>query len=143
MDLSNLPKTTTKSKKRIGRGYGSGKGGHTVGKGQKGQKTRAGGTTKLLYSGTKSNKDFFRQTPWLRGKKRLKSHQAETYLIKSSQLSVFKAGDIVSLEALVKAKLISVKDSAKFPVKIVFDTDPQVKLDIQVPATKSVLQACK
>lgn len=39
--LNNLPKTTANSKRR-GRGYGSGKGGHTVGRGQKGQKSRSG-----------------------------------------------------------------------------------------------------
>lgn len=42
MDLSNLPKLKGKKRpaKRIGRGYGSGKGGHTVGRGSKGQKSR-------------------------------------------------------------------------------------------------------
>lgn len=41
--LNKLPKTKLKSKsKQVGRGYGSGKGGHTVGRGQKGQKSRSG-----------------------------------------------------------------------------------------------------
>ncbi len=42
MELHNLPKLkgTTRSAKRVGRGYGSGKGGHTSGRGQKGQKAR-------------------------------------------------------------------------------------------------------
>jgi len=31
-------KLITKKRKRVGRGYGSGKGGHTVGRGQKGKK---------------------------------------------------------------------------------------------------------
>jgi len=38
--LSNLKKNVTKSKKRIGRGYGSGVGGHTTNRGNKGQKAR-------------------------------------------------------------------------------------------------------
>jgi large subunit ribosomal protein L15 len=44
MDLHNLPKRKKRQKKakRIGRGYGSGRGGHTVGKGMKGQKSRSG-----------------------------------------------------------------------------------------------------
>ena len=55
--LSQIPKIKglKTSKKRVGRGYGSGKGGHTVGKGQKGQKTRSsvadwfeGGQTPLV-----------------------------------------------------------------------------------------------
>lgn len=42
MELQRLPKLKGKKRpaKRIGRGYGSGKGGHTVGRGQKGQKAR-------------------------------------------------------------------------------------------------------
>lgn len=42
--LSNLTKISgnLKKSKRVGRGYGSGKGGHTVGRGTKGQKSRAG-----------------------------------------------------------------------------------------------------
>ncbi len=40
MDLASLTKITQKPKKRVGRGYGSGKGGHTTGRGAKGQKVR-------------------------------------------------------------------------------------------------------
>lgn len=42
MELNRLPELKGKRKpaKRIGRGCGSGKGGHTVGRGQKGQKAR-------------------------------------------------------------------------------------------------------
>ena len=39
MNLSQLPRIVTKSKKRIGRGYGSGKA-KTAGRGTKGQKAR-------------------------------------------------------------------------------------------------------
>lgn len=42
MKLLQRTKIKKESSKRIGRGYGSGKGGHTVGKGTKGQRTRAG-----------------------------------------------------------------------------------------------------
>lgn len=43
MKLHELSKIKSyKSKKRIGRGYASGKGGHTVGRGVKGQKSRTG-----------------------------------------------------------------------------------------------------
>jgi large subunit ribosomal protein L15 len=51
VELHNLPKLKGKKRpaKRIGRGYGSGKGGHTVGRGQKGQKAR--GKIKLGFEG--------------------------------------------------------------------------------------------
>ncbi len=53
MDLSNLkaPKPNKKTKKRIGRGQGSGHGGHTVGKGHKGQKSRTGYKEKFWFEG--------------------------------------------------------------------------------------------
>lgn len=40
MELNKLSKLKRKTMKRVGRGYGSGKGGHTTGKGAKGQKIR-------------------------------------------------------------------------------------------------------
>ena len=132
-----------KKGKRIGRGYGSGKGGHTVGRGTKGQKSRSGGKTKLFFEGTKKNKDFFRRTPWLRGKSRLKSFQKDTVLLQTSALTSLKVGAVVDLKALVKAKLITEKESKQYKLKIVFDEKPGIKLDIQVPASKSVLESVK
>ena len=53
MDLSNLkaPKPTQKKRKRIGRGQGSGTGGHTVGRGHNGQKSRSGYKRKFWFEG--------------------------------------------------------------------------------------------
>ena len=50
-------------KKRVGRGYGSGHGGHESGRGTKGQNSRSGGGTRVGYEGG--------QTPiWMRFPKR-------------------------------------------------------------------------
>ena len=49
--LQKLAKTVTKSNKRVGRGYGSGKGGHTASRGQKGQKSRVGSKIPLWFEG--------------------------------------------------------------------------------------------
>lgn len=53
MNLSNLkaPKPNKKNKKRVGRGQGSGHGGHTVGRGHKGQKSRTGYKEKFWFEG--------------------------------------------------------------------------------------------
>ncbi len=53
MDLSNLKpaKGSTKSRKRIGRGVGSGYGGHSSTKGNKGQKSRAGASIPVWFEG--------------------------------------------------------------------------------------------
>lgn len=53
MDLSNLKpaKGSTRKKKRIARGVGSGKGGHSSTKGTKGQKSRAGARIPAWFEG--------------------------------------------------------------------------------------------
>lgn len=53
MDLSNLkaPEPNKKNRKRIGRGEGSGRGGHTVGRGHNGQRSRSGFTEKFWFEG--------------------------------------------------------------------------------------------
>lgn len=53
MELNNLEKIrgNRKRKKRVGRGVGSGKGAHTAGRGQKGQKSRGSGKVKLWFEG--------------------------------------------------------------------------------------------
>ena len=61
-----LVKHEGSKRKRLGRGYGSGKGGHTVGRGQKGQKTR--GKIGILFEGLKVKKSFIKRLPMLRGK---------------------------------------------------------------------------
>lgn len=68
--MIELPKIIAKRKKRIGRGIGSGKGGHTVGRGQKGQKTRD--NIGILFEGLKMKKSQIKKTPLLRGKGRFK-----------------------------------------------------------------------
>lgn len=53
MDLSNLkaPKPNKKDRKRIGRGQGTGHGGHTVGRGHNGQKSRSGFKERFWFEG--------------------------------------------------------------------------------------------
>lgn len=53
MDLSNLnaPEPNKKKAKRIGRGQGSGRGGHTVGRGHNGQRSRSGFKEKFWFEG--------------------------------------------------------------------------------------------
>ncbi len=65
MKLEDLRRSSGshRKRKRIGRGYGSGRGGHSAGRGTKGQNSRSGGGTRLGYEGG--------QTPvWMRFPKR-------------------------------------------------------------------------
>ena len=54
-----------KRAKRLGRGYGSGKGGHTVGKGQKGQKSRGRGKPQIGFEGGQT--PVYKKIPVARG----------------------------------------------------------------------------
>lgn len=65
----SLPAVVNKPKKRVGRGYGSGKGGHTSGRGQKGQLSRRGAKIPHYFEG--GNLPLIKRLPMLRGKKRL------------------------------------------------------------------------
>lgn len=53
IDLSNLnaPEPNQLKKKRIGRGEGSGRGGHTVGRGHNGQRSRSGFKVRFWFEG--------------------------------------------------------------------------------------------
>lgn len=106
--LSNLPKTTQKQSKRLGRGYGSKKGGHTSSRGAKGDNAR--GKTKLTFDGTKIKKSWIKRLPFMRGKHRLLS-QVQYKVITLDQLNKwFKDSDTVNLSTLAKKSNLSVND---------------------------------
>ncbi len=69
--MIKLPKVKYKTKKRVGRGHGSGKGAHTVGRGQKGQKARE--KVHILFEGLKVKKSLIKRLPKLRGKGKFKA----------------------------------------------------------------------
>ncbi len=131
----NKVKIKTSSKKRLGRGYGSGKGGHTVGRGQKGQKVR--GKINVLFEGVKVKKSLFKRTPFLRGKGRNKPKSNKPLLMKLSSLNVLKDGSVVDKDLLVKQGWFKSDDIAKRGVKIVYDEDIKKKLIVRLPVSKS------
>ncbi len=98
-----LPKIVAKSKKRRGRGYGSGKGGHTVGRGQKGQKSRR--KMGVLFEGVKVKKSLLKRLPLRRGKGKFKA-KGKPLIVKLSYLNLLPAGTKVDIEALVKAGIV-------------------------------------
>ena len=117
--LSQLSTIKRRKKKRVGRGYGSGKGGHTVGKGMKGQKSRSGfkkvrswiresninSLPKLRGIGKRSNQRGF-------AKKNIKK-----YVINVSSLNVLRENSDVSISSLREAGLVKSR-SKKIEVKI-------------------------
>lgn len=131
MKLNELLPTVSKGKKRVGRGLGSGKGGHTVGRGQKGQKTR--GKISPLFEGTKVKKSLIKRLPLLRGKGKLKSRQTPPFLVPVSSLNVLPNGSTVNVEFLVKEGIVP-RDAQK--VKILGSGELTKKLTVEVPTSK-------
>lgn len=110
MDLSNLKPAigSTKNRKRIGRGPGSGTG-KTSGKGHKGQNARSGGGVKPGFEG--GQMPLQRRLP----KRGFFSMNKKVYaLVNLQDLANFEAGSVVDLEVLTKTGLVgAVKDGVK------------------------------
>jgi large subunit ribosomal protein L15 len=98
--LNSLDTSVVKQKRRCGRGIGSKKGGHTTGRGQKGDKSR--GTSKITFDGTKIKKGWIKRTPFLRGKHRVLSSTYDFPLNLGQIDAWFKENDIVDLKAILK-----------------------------------------
>ena len=96
------------SKKRLGRGIGSGIG-HTSGKGTKGQNARSGGGVRPGFEG--GQLPLFQRLP----KRGFHNHnKVEFAIVNVEKLNVFENGAVVDAEALVNASLIKeVKDGVK------------------------------
>lgn len=133
MQLSNLPKTVHKSKKRIGRGHGSGRGGHSSTRGTSGQKQRS--SVGLFFEGTKVKKSLLKRLPLFRGKDKFKSHGSETLVINLKYLNVFKSQEVVNLDSL-KSKGLLEKDLGDIAVKILGEGEIGVPLTIELPCSK-------
>jgi large subunit ribosomal protein L15 len=99
MGLSNLSKVVSKRKRRVGRGYGSGRGGHTVGRGTKGQKAR--GKVKLSFEG--GQLPLVRRLPKRGG---FRSFRGKPVVLNLSDLDGFRKGETVSPKALQEKGLL-------------------------------------
>ena len=113
MQLSSLPKTTTRSKKRKGRGYGSGAGGHTSTRGMKGQKSRS--SVAIWFEG--GQLPLAKRVPFLKGKDRFKP-LSKVVTVNIGQLNDIKAGTTVTAQTLVQSRLISLKEASSAIIKV-------------------------
>jgi len=142
MNLSSLPKLVKRSRKRVGRGIGSGKGGHTSGRGSKGQKAR--GKVALTMEGTKFKKGYIKRLPFLRGKSKFKVRNHKPYVLQLADLTELPDGFEVSVANLIKKKLISGPDAIG-GVKIIGSASLKNKLVVKVPtsagAAKTIAKA--
>jgi len=127
MYLENIPKRNNRTMKgkRIGRGYGSGVGGHTVGRGSKGQKSRTGHKSLEFFEG--GNVAFFRRMPKYKGFNQSRKIENDAVNVNTLEKE-FKAGEVVSVDTL-KEKGIIKKNSQG--VKILGKGEIKIKLNIE------------
>ena len=139
MKLSTLPKTTRRSKKRLGRGYGSGKGGHTASRGAKGQKARS--KVHLWFEG--GQLPLVKRMPFQRGKGRFKSLAKNPLIVNLKHLNLLPKGSSVSLKTLIKYNIVRKSEAEKYGVKILGDGKLEKPLKVSLPISKTAAAAIK
>lgn len=132
--LHSLSKLVARRKKRLGRGYGSGKGGHTSSRGQKGQKSRS--KVGLMFEGTKMRKSLLQRMPMLRGKGKLISYKKKPIIIDLGKLDIFDNQSVITTKLLVKKGLVGKKQAKSRPIKILGNGKLTKKLVVKLPISK-------
>lgn len=131
MQLHSLIRTVEKGKKRLGQGHGSG---HvkTSGRGTKGQNARS--KRPLQFEG--GALPLTKRLPFLRGKDRNKSLKAKPLAINLSMISKFPQGTEVTVESLLKHKLIA-EESGKRGVKLLAVGEVKNAYIVKIPASRT------
>ena len=105
MDLFNLSKIqgNRSRSKRVGRGIGSGKGGHTTGKGNKGQKARKG--NRKPWPGFEGGQvPLYKRFPQLGG---FRNHKSKSIAgVPLFRLNTFENGSIITPKSLLSQGII-------------------------------------
>jgi len=127
MELSSLPKIVGKSKKRLGRGLGSGRG-KTAGRGTKGQKAR--GKVRAGFEGGQT--PLIKRLPLRRGKGNPKISN-KPLIVNLKILNLFPKDSLIDIESLIKAKIVDEKEARLLGVKILGDGDIKIPLTINLP----------
>lgn len=143
--LHSLPSPkTTRSSKRVGRGVGSGKGGHTAGRGGKGATARSG------YKQPRRNFEggqnpLSRRLPKFKGFTRavFKSKERNAPIKLSMVAELVKQEKIkdVTIENLVQFGLVKIKSHKVVMPKVLFDQDIDVKFNLLGVKTSKTAKA--
>lgn len=104
-----------KSRKRVGRGDGSGHGTFS-GRGQKGQKARAGGKTRPGFEG--GQLPLIKRLPKKRGF--FNAFRTEYSVVNLNQLRSFEEGTEITPEKLISARMVK---SSRQPIKVLASGD--------------------
>lgn len=130
MKLSALEKLISKSKKRVGRGTGSGKG-KTGGRGTKGQKARG----KIPPSFIGGSLPLYKKLPFVRGWGNKKANP-KPFILTLDHLNNFKPNSKVTIDSLMEAKLVAGRNVQKRGVKILDRGEIKIKgLIVDIPVS--------
>ena len=131
MNLNSLDKITTKSKKRLGQGHGSGRV-KTSGRGTKGQNARS--KRSLSFEG--GALPLIKRLPFRRGKGKNKLFKKKPIVINVKVLSLLKQGSVVDLKALISNNIVNEQEAKEYGVKILGDGLIKNSLIIKLPISK-------
>ena len=140
MKMENLVKFKTKSAKRIGRGQGSGKG-KTSSRGTKGQNARSKlPITHSHYEG--GQRPLIKRLPYRRGKGNPKISK-KPISVNIEALNTFPKSEVVTVESLIKYKIVEKNDAKHYGVKVLGVGDLNIPLTINVKVSKSAAEKIK
>lgn len=131
--LSQKPQIVEGTKKKLGRGLGSGRGSKSGRGTTRHQKARE--NIPLHFEGGQNR--LVKKFPLLRGKGRNYSRKYNKYVVYSGQLNILDEGSTVNEETLKKAGLVD--SDAKSPfIKLIAKGEIQKKLTVALPVSQSV-----
>ncbi len=132
MQLHELPKITTRGKRRLGLGHGSGRV-KTAGRGTKGQNAR--GKVALSFEGGALR--LIKRLPFLRGKGRNNVFKRKPLVVNLSMLSVFPKGAVIDIKALVAKNIVEEEKAMNLGVKILGEGEITNAMTFTIPVSKS------
>ncbi len=134
--LSNLPKINIKKKKRLGRGFGSGKGSKSGRGTTRHQKARE--SIPLHFEGGQGR--IVKKFPLLRGKGKNNSIKEKAFIIDLEKLNILPDDSVVDRATLIKEKIIT-NGKESLPIKILANGQLKKKLIIKLSVSKKVKEA--
>lgn len=135
MNLSNLTKITTKEKRRLGQGHGTGRV-KTAGRGTKGQKAR--GRIPIHFEG--GALPLIKRLPFRRGKGKNKSFKKRPIAINVNVLNVFEKGSTVDIATLVKKHIVAADEAKQYGVKLLGNGELTIPLTVKLLASKGAVE---
>lgn len=131
MQLHELKSTTTRGRRRLGQGHGSGRV-KTAGRGTKGQKSR--NSVPLWFEGGALS--LIKRMPFHRGKGRNNSFRPDPVVVNVGILNALPKNTTVDLEALIKHTIVTEKEAKVKGVKILGEGELSVPLTVTLPVSK-------